>query len=126
MLILLTDGRANVALRNDERSIRGKSQIPNPKSQTNPKSKIQNPKSKDVHHSALSTQRPVIWEELQLICAALRGESVVSLVIDTQHRFTSGGQTQAIAELLDGRHIYLPRPDVNAVYTAVATLANDP
>jgi len=94
MLVLLTDGRANVAGQKPETR--------NQKPTTN--------------------NQKIIWEELQLVCAALREESVVSVVFDSQNRFTSSGQVQAIAELLSGHYFYLPRLDAHAIKTVIEGL----
>ena len=46
--------------------------------------------------------------ELSSLGASLRAEGVASTVIDTQHRFTSGGEARALAASLGGRHVQLP------------------
>jgi magnesium chelatase subunit D len=108
LLVLVTDGRANVALKKDLR-----------------------PQTSDLRpqFSATSDQRPVtnsqqaIWNELGHVGALLQSHGITTVVIDTQHRFTSNGAGQRLAELLGGRYVYLPRPDANAVYKAIASAA---
>jgi Mg-chelatase subunit ChlD len=57
------------------------------------------------------------------VCAALRSESIASLVIDTQTRFTSTGRSKELAELLGGQYVYLPHPDAHTVYQSVMAAA---
>jgi magnesium chelatase subunit D len=88
MLVLFTDGRANVGL----------------------------------HRSGESETVPraeAITEELRQIGGVLRHNEINSIVIDTKSRFVSSGEGQALAELLGGRYLYLPRPDERAIYDAV-------
>ena len=49
-----------------------------------------------------------IKSEVEKIGVALQRNGVASVVIDTQNRFTSGGEGQALAHALGGRHVYLP------------------
>ncbi len=78
VLLLFTDGRANVSLRQSEESLDRVS------------------------------RRRVIDEELTRAGSALRGAGVTTVVVDTQNRFTSGGEGQRLAQLIGGRHVYLP------------------
>jgi magnesium chelatase subunit D len=49
-----------------------------------------------------------IEDELKLVGAALGQMSVQTIVVDTQNRFTSGGEAQKLAETIGGRYVYLP------------------
>jgi magnesium chelatase subunit D len=46
--------------------------------------------------------------ELEILAVALRQAEVTTIVVDTQNRFTSGGEGQKLAELIEGRYVYLP------------------
>jgi magnesium chelatase subunit D len=92
MLVLLTDGRANVGLKTGTASIASQQKI---------------------------------WEELETVGAALQREAVASLVIDTQSRFTSRGEGQALADLLGGRYFHLPHASAADVYETIAAAAKD-
>jgi magnesium chelatase subunit D len=76
VLLLFTDGRANVALR--EQLI----------------------KNRVARHAAL-------MHELEQLGAALTEARVKTVVIDTRHRFTSGGEGRALALRLGARYLYL-------------------
>jgi magnesium chelatase subunit D len=86
LLVLLTDGKANVA-RNKE------------------------------------ADPEVVRCEVEQVCAELRAERVSSVVIDTTHRAVSSGAAGGLAELLDGRLVYLPHPHPNAICDAVSAAA---
>ncbi|HYG10460.1 MAG TPA: VWA domain-containing protein, partial [Pyrinomonadaceae bacterium] len=49
-----------------------------------------------------------IKSEVEKIGVALQRTGVASVVVDTQNRFTSGGEGQALAQALGGRYVYLP------------------
>ncbi|HEX8087813.1 MAG TPA: magnesium chelatase ATPase subunit D [Blastocatellia bacterium] len=66
-----------------------------------------------------------ISEELQRIGRVLETENIEAVVIDTRPRFVSTGEGQALAELIRGRYLYLPRADTAAIYNAVAKVAED-
>ncbi len=91
MVVLFTDGRANVSLRTQDQ---------------------REPISRDK----------LISDELREIGAALGREGVASVVIDTQSRFVSGGEGRALADLLGGRYLYLPRANEDMIYEAVTSL----
>jgi magnesium chelatase subunit D len=55
------------------------------------------------------TKRAAIREELAQVGAALQYEGIASAVIDTQSRFASSGEGQALARLLGARYVYLPK-----------------
>ncbi|MCA1593607.1 MAG: magnesium chelatase ATPase subunit I [Acidobacteria bacterium] len=76
VLVIFTDGRANVAL--SERVA----------SETN----------------ALKAR---VRAEIVHLGAALRQAQVASVVVDTQNRYTSGGEGQFLAEALGGRYVHL-------------------
>jgi magnesium chelatase subunit D len=82
VLLLFTDGRANVPYSFDEKLF------------------------------GYGRQR-WIEDELQCVGAALRQVGVTTIVVDTQNRFTSGGEGQRLAQTVQGRYVYLPvgRPD---------------
>jgi len=88
MLVLLTDGQANVA----------------------------------YAQQGSQRDRQAIRSELEHVCVLLRRVYGSILVMDTQNRFTSGGEGQALAEWLGGRYIYLHGSDAHAVYDAVVTV----
>jgi magnesium chelatase subunit D len=52
--------------------------------------------------------RRQIKSEVERIGVALQRTGVASVVVDTQNRFTSGGEGQALAQALGGRYVYLP------------------
>jgi magnesium chelatase subunit D len=93
MLVLLTDGRANVGV---------------------------NAEAADP-----TMRRQAIQQELARVGAALQRAGVASLVIDTQARFTSRDEGRALADLLGGRYIYLPRASAADVYETIASVATD-
>ena len=88
MVVLFTDGRANVSLRSQDQS------------------------------AAISRDR-FISDELRDIGAALEREGVSTVVIDTKSKFVSSGEGRALADLLGGRYLYLPRASDESVYEAV-------
>ncbi|MCI0487373.1 MAG: magnesium chelatase ATPase subunit D [Blastocatellia bacterium] len=94
MLVLFTDGRANVGL-----------------------------------HTGSITERnaraSAIKDELRQIGAILESESIASVVIDTRSKFVSGGDGRALAEMIGGRYVYLPRAEAEAIYKAVTSAAED-
>jgi magnesium chelatase subunit D len=49
-----------------------------------------------------------VRREIDELGAALRGAGVASVVVDTQHRFTSGGEGRTLAAALGGRYVQLP------------------
>ena len=91
MVVLFTDGRANVSLRRQDES---------------------DPISRDKWIAA----------ELREIGAELEREGVSSVVIDTKSKFVSGGEGRALADLLGGRYLYLPRANEETIYEAVTRL----
>lgn len=76
VLLVFTDGRANVALREGE---------------------------------ATNTvfKQTAIKNELEQLSTALRQTGVSTVIVDTQNRFTSGGDGRVLAERLGARYVYL-------------------
>ena len=68
-------------------------------------------------------RQETIWREIEQVCAALTGEGVVSVVIDTTQREVSDGEAARLAILLNGRAVHLPRPDPDSVYQTIAAAA---
>jgi magnesium chelatase subunit D len=91
LVVLFTDGRANVGL--------------GTQGQSDPMSRGRS-----------------ISDELREIGAALAQEGVASVVIDTKSKFVSGGEGRALADLLGGRYLYLPRANEDTIYEAVSRL----
>ncbi|MDQ1613173.1 MAG: magnesium chelatase subunit, partial [Pyrinomonadaceae bacterium] len=52
--------------------------------------------------------RRQIKSEVEKIGVALQRTGVASVVVDTQNRFTSGGEGQRLAQALGGRYVHLP------------------
>ena len=52
--------------------------------------------------------RRQITSEVEKIGVALQRHGVATLVVDTQNRFTRGGEGQALAQALGGRYVHLP------------------
>jgi magnesium chelatase subunit D len=77
VLLLFTDGRANVSMRIGERS-------------------NQAGRGREIDG------------ELEQLGASLQQALVTTIVVDTQNRFTSGGEGQRLAEMIAGRYVYLP------------------
>ncbi|MDQ3254504.1 MAG: magnesium chelatase ATPase subunit I [Acidobacteriota bacterium] len=77
-LLIFTDGRANVPLDDNAGS------------------------------GARAVIKQVIAEELTRLGAALRSAGVVSVVVNTQQRWTGNGEAEALAEMLGGRCVNLP------------------
>ena len=77
VLLVFTDGRANVTLSESESTARA------------------------------SSPAGTILEELKIISAALRHSNVATVIVDTQNRFTSGGEARILAETLEVEYLYL-------------------
>lgn len=76
VLLLFTDGRANVSLRVDEKLNR-------------------------------ATRQREIESELEQVGTALQQADVMTIVVDTQNRFTSGGEAEKLAGMIRGNYVYL-------------------
>lgn len=61
-----------------------------------------------------ATLKNLIRDEIRSVGESLRGAGVTSLVIDTQHRFTSSGEGQFLSQALGGRYLQLPQLISNA------------
>ncbi len=77
VLVIFTDGRANVALA-------------------------------DGASGKQLSGKKYLHDEIEKAGDALRRAGVSSIVIDTQNRFTSGGEGQLLADALGGRYLFLP------------------
>jgi len=91
LIVLFTDGRANVSLR-----------------QQNQSEPVSNDKS--------------ISDELREIGVVFTREGVRSVVVDTKSKFVGAGEGRALADLLGGRYLYLPRANEDTIYEAVSRL----
>ncbi|HEV2799188.1 MAG TPA: magnesium chelatase ATPase subunit I [Pyrinomonadaceae bacterium] len=65
------------------------------------------PGDRQVGQDRASVRRQ-IKSEVERIGVALQRASVASVVVDTQNRFTSGGEGRALAEALGGHYAHLP------------------
>ncbi|HWW75282.1 MAG TPA: magnesium chelatase ATPase subunit I [Pyrinomonadaceae bacterium] len=98
-LIVFTDGRANVPLA-------GKVQTDGASLQTDGASLQTNGASRDANRAALREQ---IRGEVRALGASLLKEGVATLVIDTQARYTDGGEGRLLSDALGGRYLRLPQ-----------------
>jgi magnesium chelatase subunit D len=55
-----------------------------------------------------ATRERLIDEELEQLGAALQRAGVLTILVDTQNRFVSGGMGEALAKRVRARHVYLP------------------
>jgi len=99
MLVLFTDGRANVGL--------GDSQSRSPQS-----SESQSTRSSSA-----------IADELKAIGGLLRSEDIGSIVVDTKSRFVSTGEASRLAEIIGASYYYLPRSDARKISEAIVEAA---
>ncbi|HEX2916628.1 MAG TPA: magnesium chelatase ATPase subunit D [Chloroflexia bacterium] len=95
MVVLITDGRGNVLLREDEETAG---------------------LSKEVRKA-----RAV--EEITLLAEGLAAEGLSAVVLDTQTNFLSKGEAAELSRHLRARYIYLPRADSRAIAYNVVTAA---
>jgi magnesium chelatase subunit D len=95
-LVVFTDGRANVSLRDEGAKL------------------DEGSPSSNTLISSEGARKGRIAEEVRLLGASLREARVGSLVIDTQGRFTSGGEGQSLADALGGRYLRLPQSITDA------------
>jgi magnesium chelatase subunit D len=72
-----------------------------------------------------SKKTEAISEELRTIGRLLAKEGVAPVVIDTRPAFVSTGEGRALADLIGGRYLYLPRADTKAICKAVTSLSED-
>jgi magnesium chelatase subunit D len=92
LLVVMTDGRANVSLE--------------------PAARLSEPRA--------SASGFAIWREIKQIGNALSAEKIPSVVIDTTQRPVSGGDASRLAEVLGGRMVHLPRRGPDSLYETVA------
>ncbi len=97
MVVLITDGRGNVLLREDAETA-------------------------GLGKEARKTRAAL---EVSQLAGLLVSEGVSAVVLDTQTSFVSKGEAQALAANLGGRYIYLPRADARAIALNVSTAAED-
>jgi magnesium chelatase subunit D len=81
MVVILSDGRGNVIARPDA---------------------AQPPTTKQE-------QAAVLHKELEDLARVYAFSQIKTVVIDTQNRFVSSGEAQKLAELLNGKYVYLPK-----------------
>lgn len=95
VLLLFTDGRANVSLSHSE--------------------------TRDK-----AARQREIANELKQLGAALHQAGVATIVVDTQNRFTSGGEGEKLAETIEGRYVYLSNiASTNEPYTELVRQAGE-
>lgn len=94
MLVLFTDGRANVGLRDRQSSGWQSNKAPS-----------------------------VIANELKQIGGLLRAEDIGAIVVDTKSKFVSTGEAAALANTLGASYYYLPRSGVREIGDAIAEAA---
>jgi magnesium chelatase subunit D len=82
VLLVFTDGRANVALNAEGKGSAG-------------------------------ANRRNLENELKIVGARLQQARVTTIIVDTQNRFTSGGEGRKLAEIVGGRYLYLPSASPN-------------
>jgi magnesium chelatase subunit D len=85
-LVVFTDGRANVPL-----AVEG------------------TPSSNAVSTQTSAARKARIGQEIRRLGASLRAACADSLVIDTQARFTSGGEGEFLSDALGARYLRLPQ-----------------
>lgn len=83
IVVLLTDGRANV------------------------------PMAENAAGMIMEVRRQHVRKELETIAAAYRRSAIRTLVIDTRQSFGATSEAVRLAEMLGGRHYYLPTLDAN-------------
>ncbi len=65
------------------------------------------PLTEAAHEDGAARRRRIV-SEVEHLGAALRGAGVRSVIVDTQHRFTVGGEGLALSRWLGGRYVQLP------------------
>jgi magnesium chelatase subunit D len=97
MLVLITDGRGNVLLKEDDATAT---------------------LSKDARKNQAA-------EEVAKLANAVAIEGISAVVLDTQTNFLSKGEAAQLARNLGARYIYLPRADARAIAANVSNAAED-
>ena len=100
VLVLLTDGRANVGLRVKGQGPGGSGQGPNERGQAGAKA--------------------AVIEELRVLGQQVGAAGIHALVVDTQRSYLSRGEAHKLAEYLGGEYIYLPNANGEAIADAAA------
>ena len=97
MVVLITDGRGNVLLReDDETAALGKEE-----------------------------RKRRAQEEVEQLAQLLASDGLSAVVLDTQTSFLSKGEAASLARKLGATYIYLPRADARAIATNVSTAAEE-
>ncbi len=97
MIVLITDGRGNVLLREDEDTA-------------------------TLNKEARKTRAA---EEVAQLAGVLAAEGLSAVVLDTQTSFLSKGEANALARQLGARYIYLPRADARTIAGNVSSAAEE-
>ncbi len=97
MVVLITDGRGNVLLTENEETAN---------------------LSKDARKTKAQ-------EEVDQLATLLQTEGLSSVVLDTQTSFLSKGEAANLARHLGANYIYLPRADARAIALSVSNAAED-
>ena len=97
MIVLITDGRGNVLLREDEET---------------------SILSREVRKSRAA-------EEVAQLAGALASNGLGAVVLDTQTSFLGKGVANLLARQLGAQYIYLPRADARAIASSVSSAAEE-
>jgi magnesium chelatase subunit D len=98
ILLILTDGRANVSAT---------------KRPTAP-----NSESRERRQAAIA-------EELRQLGRMLHKEVITTVVMDTGPRFTSRGDAISLSSFLGAKYVHLPRPDSKSIYEALKQISTE-
>jgi magnesium chelatase subunit D len=97
MIVLITDGRGNVLLREDEET---------------------SSLSREVRKTRAA-------EEVAQLAVALAADGLSAVVLDTQTTFLSKGEASMLARQLGAQYVYLPRADARAIAHSVSSAAEE-
>ena len=97
ILVILTDGRANVPMFR----------------------RIESQGSGDTARQSL------ISEELKQLGRVLLKETVTTVIIDTGSQFVSRGDAISLSGLLGAKYVYLPRPNSQAIYESLKNISQE-
>lgn len=95
VLVLITDGRGNVLLKEDETG----------------------------GNLSKETRKSRTAQEVQQLAGKLAASGVAGVVLDTQTNFLSKGEAAQLARTLGGRYIYMPRADARTIAANVLETA---